>query len=371
METIGVNLLWLEPGVVGGSEEYTLSLLRAIHDLDPLDLELRLFSQHSLLDHHPDLGLRFEVITAPRVPARKIGRVATEHTWLARQVSALRLIHHAGGIIPGSPATAAMLTVLDLQPLDLPANFGRVKRNWLAQMLPRSVAQAKLIVTPSAFTAGRLVDLLDVPADMIRVVPFGVVTRSEDHVTGLSDSVPEPAPPTFLYPAIAYPHKRHADLVDALALVRREVPDARLVLTGRRGPCSEAVARHIADAGLDDAVDVLGRVDRQILNAWYRRSTAVVIPSEYEGFGLPALEAMQTGTPLIVANAGASPEIAGDAALVVPPRSAEELAAAMIRVATDPLTADQLSARGRERAARFTWVAAGTALIDAYRDALN
>lgn len=371
METIGVNLLWLEPGVVGGSEEYTLSLLRAIHDLDPLDLELRLFSQRSLMDHHPDLGLRFEVITAPRVPARKIGRVATEHTWLARQASGLPLIHHAGGVIPGSAATAAMLTVLDLQPLDLPANFGRVKRNWLAQMLPRSVDQAKLIVTPSAFTAGRLADLLDVPEEMIRVVPFGVVAPSGDQVADLPDPGPEPAPPTFLYPAIAYPHKRHVDLVDALVLVRREVPDARLVLTGRHGPCSDAVARHIADTGLDAAVDVLGRVDRQILNAWYRRATAVVIPSEYEGFGLPALEAMQAGTPVIVADAGASPEIAGDAALVVPPRSPQELAAAMIQVATDPAIADRMSARGRERAARFTWVAAGTALIDAYRDALG
>ena len=65
METIGVNLLWLEPGVVGGSEEYTLSLLRALYDIDPLDLELRLFGRRSLLAHHRDIGRRFEVETLP------------------------------------------------------------------------------------------------------------------------------------------------------------------------------------------------------------------------------------------------------------------------------------------------------------------
>ncbi len=367
MDTIGINLLWLQPGVVGGSEEYTLSLLRAIHELDPLDLELRLFAQPALLDHHPDLAQRFEVTQAPRLPVGKVGRVAGEHTWLARQTSQLALVHHAGGVVPSASPTTALLTVLDLQPLEMPENFGRVKRVWLGQMIPRSVDQADLIVVPSEFTGHRLTELLDVDPKRIRVVPFGMAAPEQP----VAPAGHPPNPPMFLYPAIAYPHKRHVDLIEAFSLLRVEHPEANLVLTGGVGPETEALRATIESHRLGGVVEMPGRIERTELDRLYASATAVVIPSEYEGFGLPALEAMNVGTPVIVANAGSLPEVVADAAVVVPPRDPVALATAMAGMIRNRDRAQQLGQAGRERAAKFQWTNSGAALVEAYRDALD
>ncbi len=368
METIGVNLLWLEPGVVGGSEEYTLSLLRAVHEIDPLDLELKIFAQASLLEHHPDLDRRFEVVVAPKLPGGKAGRIAGEHTWLSRQSASLSLVHHAGGVVPSGSPSASVLTILDLQPLEMPENFGAFKRNWLGQMIPRSVEHADLIVTPSEFTAQRMVELLGVDRDRIRVVPFGLDMRSDD----ASESVPADPPavgPIFLYPAIAYAHKRHVDLVEAFSLLQADLPTARLILTGGDGPLTEQVRSEVEPFG--DAVVMPGRIDRKELERLYRQAAAVVIPSEYEGFGLPALEAMAVGTPVVVANAGSLPEVVGDAGLVVPPRDAVALASAMRSAVADPAVRDRLRTAGPLRAQEFQWKTAGRALVAAYREALD
>ncbi len=366
METIGVNLLWLEPGVVGGSEEYTLSLLRAIHGIDPLDLELKLFAQPGLVEHHPDLCRRFEVVVTPRLPGGKAGRITAEHTWLTRQSSSLALMHHAGGVVPSGSPSSSLLTILDLQPLEMPDNFGAFKRNWLGQMIPRSAEQASLIVTPSEFTAGRLVELLGVDRSKIRVVPFGLEMPTDPRSVESERAIENPL---FLYPAIAYPHKRHVDLVEAFSLLRADYPDAQLVLTGGDGPLTADVRRQVEPLG--DSVRMTGRIDRHELDQLYREATAVVMPSEYEGFGLPALEAMAAGTPVIVTDAGSLPEVVGGAGVVVRPRDPVALARAMSAVAAHGPTRARLQQAGPERAGQFQWKTAGQALIDAYREALD
>lgn len=363
MESIGVNLLWLEPGVVGGSENYTLSLLRAVHDVDPLDLELVLYGSQSILDHHPDIGQRFEFVVAPSLPARKLGRVAAEHTWLSRHTGRHQLMHYAGGVLPKGAPSQSILTILDLQPLDLPQNFGRLKRGWLGQMIPRSVDDAKLITVPSNFTAQRLKELLGVPEGVIRVVPFGVQP-------GSTPPTPSADTPVVLYPAIAYTHKRHCDLIDAFVTVRARVPNARLVLTGGPGPLTETVRTQIANLGLGDVVEMTGWIPESEMQEWYANATVVAFPSEYEGFGLPALEAMNHNTPVVVTDAGSLPEVVGPAATVVPVRDPDALAAAIVVVLTDRKKAEEMADAGSRWAARFTWRRAGEALISAYRDAL-
>lgn len=365
METVGVNLLWLVPGIVGGSEEYTLGLLRAVHELDPLDLELRLFVHRSLLDHHPDLGRRFEIRTAPWVPGGKAGRVAIEHTWLARQSSRVSLVHHAGGVVPSGTPAASVLAILDLQPLDMPRNFGNVKRNWLGHMIPRSIEAASVIVTPSQFTASRITGLFGVGRERIHVVPFGL----EGPVHGSRGS--RPRDPLFVYPSIAYPHKRHVDLIDAFSVLSADHPNARLVLTGGEGPKTSELRSQIEAAGLSSSVSLTGRIPRDDLLTLIGTATAVVIPSEYEGFGLPALEAMSLGTPVIVADAGSSPEVVGDAGIVVPTRDPGALTRAMGSLLGDRSIWLQRSEAGRHRAASFRWEDSGQALISAYRAALG
>lgn len=370
--TVGVNLLWLVPGVVGGSEEYTVRLLHAVGDLDPADVRLRLYARPELAWAHPELVARFDTRTAPAALSAKVARVAAEHSWLAWATRGDDLVHHPGGVVPWVRSTPTVLTVHDLQPLDLPAHFSPVKRRWLGAALPASVRAARLVLTPSAFTAARVVERLGVGPDRVRVVPHG-------------HAPVEPGPPPadvvarlarrygrfVLYPTIAYPHKRHLDLLEAFGRLAPTRPELSLVLTGGPAQETEAIERWCAASGLGPRIHRPGRVPADELDHLLRAAAAVAVPSEYEGFGNPALEALLRGTPTVVSDAGSLPEVVGGAALVVPARDPAALAGALARILDDPVVADDLRRRGPERAATFDDRRAGTALLAAYRDAAS
>lgn len=384
--TVGVNLTWLVPGVVGGSEEYTIRLLRAASDLmsgsAADDFELRLYGQPKLFSRYPDLAGRFAVVHMPGRFGAKGLRVAMENSWLAAVSGSDQVMHHAGGVVPLVRWQTPILTVHDLQPLDLPANFGPVKRRWLGAMLPYSVRAARLVLCPSRFTAFRLHERLGVPDDRIRVIPHGhtpelnsshdpeVTTKAahapaslEPRVAALLDG----DAPFVLLPAIAYGHKRHRDIIEALA----DIVDVALVATGTDGPETPALKVRVRELGMQDRVHFTGRVDAADLDLLYQRALALVFPSEYEGFGNPALEAMNHGCPALVSDSGSLPEVVGHAGLVIPTGSVPAWRRAIARVRDEPGLAQDLVGRGRERAASFTAEKAGQALIDAYRLALR
>jgi glycosyltransferase involved in cell wall biosynthesis len=369
--TVGVNLLWLVPGVVGGSEEYVVRHLHAVGDLAPDDLRLRLYVRPELAAAHPVLVERFAVRTVPAALRAKTARIAAEHSWLARVTRFDDLVHHPGGVVPLVRSTPTVVTIHDLQPLDLPANFSAAKRAWLGFTLPRSVRVARLVLTPSRFTADRVRDRLGADPEQLRVVPHG-------H----APVVPGPPAPAdaerlrgrygryLLYPTIAYPHKRHVDLLDAFARLAPAHPDLQVVLTGGPASATPTVDAWCDRSGLGPRVHRLGRVSEPELDELLRGAAMVVVPSEYEGFGNPALEGLLRGTPTVVAAAGSLPEVVGDAALTVPPRRPDLLADAIGRVLDDPGLATLLRRRGPERAARFDDRRAAEALVLAYRDAL-
>ncbi|MFV0526537.1 MAG: glycosyltransferase family 4 protein [Acidimicrobiales bacterium] len=367
--TVGVNLLWLVPGVVGGSEEYTLRLLRALDDGDHGDLRLRVYGTEALLAAHPDLAERFPVVTAPRALGRA-GRVAVEHSWLAAASRHDDLVHHAGGVVPAVRLRPAVLTIHDLQPLDLPDNFSTVKRRWLGSMLPRSARAARLVITPSRFSADRVHDRLGVDRNRLRVVAHGhnpdggavpVDPATEARIDGYGRFV--------LYPAISYPHKRHIDLIEMLDRLGDRHPELHLVLTGRPGPEHDRLRSRASDLGLTDRVHLTGRVPEAELDRLYRRAAAVAFPSSYEGFGNPLLEAMARDTPVVTSGAGSLPEVAGGAAIITPVGDPDALADAVGRVLDEPGLADRMRRAGRRRAGEFGWDGAGRQLAGVYRDA--
>lgn len=369
---VGVNLLWMVPGVVGGSEEYILRLLRAVDRLDPHDLSLRIYAQQSLVDAHPDLLERFEVEVCPLRTKSKAARIAAEHSWLARATKNDDLVHHGGGVIPAFSPAPAVMTIHDVQPLDLPENFGKSRRRWLDSMIPRSVNVARLVLCPSEFTAGRVAELLQVEREKLVVVHHGHEFVEPGVLDPVADQQNKERFGRFvLFPGIAYAHKRHIDLVHALDILRDRFPDLQVVMTGGQGPRSEAIANRVTQLDLRDRCHILGRVSESLLDSLYRSAAALVFPSAYEGFGNPALEAMARGCPVISTTAASIPEVVGDAALLVEPSNARELAAGMARFLNDPQLADRLAAAGVERATKFGWRSAGEALLGAYRGALE
>jgi glycosyltransferase involved in cell wall biosynthesis len=183
----------------------------------------------------------------------------------------------------------------------------------------------------------------------VRVVPLGL-----DHAQ-LTRGGPE-REPFVLYPARRWPHKNHERLFEAFALVRRERPDLRLVLTGGG-----------AFGSLPDGVESRGHVAWPEVVGLMQRASALVFPSLYEGFGLPPLEAMACGCPVASSNAAALPETTGDAARLFDPHDPRAIAEALLEVLADPVPWVE---RGLARAASFSWDATARGTDAVYRELL-
>jgi len=373
--TIGVNLTWLVPGVVGGSEEYTVRLLEAVAPFLPEGVGLRLYGRDDLARAHPALVGLHRFVRVPALPGGRVSRVALESSWLAGLTRGDAAVHHAGGTVPPLRLAPAAVTVHDPQPLDMPENFDRLKRWWLGRSLPHAVGAARLVLCPSRFTADRLRDLLGVPDEKLRVVPHGHRSPPAEPDDGEGSGRRSRAAVAYgryvLYPAIAYPHKRHVDVVRLLDRLGPGHEDVAVVFTGRPGPESGAVAAEAERLGVADRVHVLGRVPAAELEVLYRSASALVFPSAYEGFGNPALEAMGLGCPAIVSDAGALPEVVGEAGLVFPVGDVDAMAGKVARVLDTPDLADELRRRGRARAADFDVDIAAKRLADVYRELVD
>lgn len=160
-------------------------------------------------------------------------------------------------------------------------------------------------------------------------------------------------------------HKNHVRAVEALAAARASLPELRLVVAGgRRNPAWDKVVSRARELGVGDVLVDIPAVDEEGLRLLYAGAEALVFPSLYEGFGLPVLEAMACGTPVVASNRSAVPEVAGDAALLVDPDDAGAIAGAVLRLAGDPELRASMVRRGLERAARFPWAATASRTTD-------
>lgn len=368
---VGVNLCWLVPGVVGGSEEATTRALHALADSQTPDVEIVLFGQSSLRGAHPDLVARFETHTVPVPGGLKPWRVLAEHTWLPLSVRRhhIDVLHDAGGTSPGRVGVPRVLTVHDIQPLELPRNFGRVKVLYLRWAVPRAVASATRVMVPSAFVRGRLVDRLGASADRVDIVPWSVPPVEEGTPIASVRARYGIIGRIILVAGITYPHKDHVVAVQAMRHLVDRHGETTLVLAGGEGPAEAQVAAEIERQGIGDRVVRTGRVPAAVVASLFRHAVVVVVPSRYEGFGIPALEAMAVGTPVIVADAGSLPEVVGDAGVVVPAGDDAQLAVELHRILSDADHARVLSDAGRARARSFSPQRTAGAMLAAYRSA--
>jgi glycosyltransferase involved in cell wall biosynthesis len=278
-------------------------------------------------------------------------------------------LHHAGGTAPPIRSVPYVLTVHDLQPLERRATHGAVKRAYLRAALPRSVARARRVVVPSEHVRRSVIARLGTDPAKVVAVPHGVTTIAGAQEDDLRARYDLPGA-VILYPAITYPHKNHAILVDAFARIAGRHPDAVLVLTGGAGGEEVRLRDQIDALGLAARVRRPGRVVAADVAGLYRMATVVAVPSRYEGFGLPAAEAMAYGAPLVASAATALPEVVGDAGRLVDPDDPQAWATALEGLLVDEGERARLVAAGRERAARYTWAANAEALAAVYRDAI-
>jgi glycosyltransferase involved in cell wall biosynthesis len=180
-----------------------------------------------------------------------------------------------------------------------------------------------------------------------------------------------PDGPFILSVGTVQPRKNYGRLIESLARLRETHPDLGLVIVGGRGWLEDPIYAALDAHGLRKAVVFTGFADDADLPALYSLARAVALPSLYEGFGLPVLEAMACGTPVVTSNVSSLPEVAGDAALLINPLDVDALTSALDRLLTDESLRGTLRERGFARAAAFTWERAAKQLLGVYSQMLS
>lgn len=252
-----------------------------------------------------------------------------------------------GSIIP------QIAVVHDLLPLAFPAQYPR-QQYYFRYLVPRILHSSRLVVTDSQFTRRAVIDRYGLAPSQVRVVYPG---HNPDvyQANGVSPGSPPCDDQYVLYVGNLLPHKNVLCLLDAMAILRRRRP-VRLVIRGEGRPTYiRAVRARVETLGLERVVRFLGYTTETSMRDLYRRAACLVLPSLGEGFGLPVLEAMACGTPVITAAVASLPEVAGDAALMVNPRDSIEVAEAMFRILSDRDLRHDLRERGLRQAGAFTW----------------
>jgi glycosyltransferase involved in cell wall biosynthesis len=281
----------------------------------------------------------------------------------------LDLLHCPVGLAPVRSRVPLAVTVHDVMALEHPGWFTPANRLQQRLVLGPAARRAAVVLCPSSFSRARAVERLGLAPDRVRVTPWGVDERFSP---GAADPAPLArlgvAPPYLLTVGALQPRK---NLEAALAAFERlGERELGLVIAGGRGWGDAELQARLRRSPAASRVRLTGRVTDAELVELYRGAECFVFPSRYEGFGLPPLEAMACGAPVVASDLTSMPEVLDDAALLVDPDDVGALAAALDELLATPALAAELAERGRRRAAGFTWAAAAEATLAAYRAAL-
>lgn len=272
-------------------------------------------------------------------------------------------VHATTPLAPGRHSTfhgnrPLVVTVHDTVPWSDPETLTARGVSWHRLMIGRAAAMADFLVVPTNAVAAELADLFPAAAGRIRVIGHGVTALPE--VGNADQRAAELGLPAryVLSLATVEPRKGLDVLIQAMAAV-----DAQLVVVGQAGWGDVNLQRWAAQVGLDESrVHTLGRITDADLGVVLKRAAVLAVPSRAEGFGLPVLEGMAAGVPVVSSDAPALVEVGGGATIVVPRQDVDALAAGLTSVLNDSTLAERLAANGRVRAAHFSWGAAAAAL---------
>jgi glycosyltransferase involved in cell wall biosynthesis len=370
-----VNLLYLVPGEVGGSEIYARRLLDAMHRLEP-QRELVVYCGPEALDSlraEPWAGGARFVVSPVRSRVKAL-RVAAELTWLPARVrrDGVQLLHSLGTTAPPVCPVASVVSVLDVIYHHFPETFPPASRLGLRIVVPAGARRADRVIAISEAGKREVAATLRLAPEAIDVVYLGFgMDAAEPRITAapaLRRRHGLEGRELVLTVSSSLRHKNLSRLLQAFALLDG---DATLVVVGHAGLDQGNLREQAAALGLGDRVLFTGWVDDADLEGFYATATAFVYPSLMEGFGMPVLEAMRRGVPVACSNVSALPEVAGDAAELFDPRDPAAIAAALRTLLGDPQRRDELVRRGHERHRLFTWERAARETQAVYRAVLE
>lgn len=377
MLNIGFDVSVLRNGVASGIAVYTFHLVAAVLDAMPDgSVELLFGARRS-----PAADAALDALRA-RGAAVRIGprpwRWSPDAAWwlgappVQRFLRDLDVFHAGEFLLPRRMPTACVATVHDVTTLLYPRHHAVLNRRLHTRRLRWAHAHADRLIAVSQATRSDLLRLTSFPPERIDHVPEARPPHAElsaEREQAILHGLGIAGRRYVLTVGTLEPRKNHGRLVQAFEML--DDPDVLLVLAGGRGWRFGETRSRIEKSPAADRIRVLGAVSAETLSALYSGATAFAYPSLYEGFGLPLLEAMGRGVPVLTSAVSSMPEVAGDAAVFVDPTSVSEIRDALRRVLDDDRLRSELVERGRRRAASFSWQRTAHETLAVYRRAID
>jgi glycosyltransferase involved in cell wall biosynthesis len=351
-----------------GIHTYIRHSLQHLPDADP-EMHMTLFTMHPPAELPQAIEVRHPRWNTDR-PVRRILWEQSALPFMARQADVL---HATAFVAPIVPLRPTVLTIYDVSFALFPQYFRGFNQTYLRVGTRWSARRARRIIAISECARRDVHRLYGVPLDRITVAYPGVdetLKRPDpDRVQEFrrSKNLPEKF---LLYLGTLEPRKNLAMLVRSFAQLKHDHPEAVLVLAGGLGWLADDVFAAIEECDVKDSVRLPGFVAAEEKALWYAAATAFVFPSLYEGFGMPPLEAMACGVPVVASHAASLPEVVGEAGVLLAPDDSGGWSAALKRIWIDAAYRAELADRGVRQAQRFTWLTASRQIAQAYRDAL-
>jgi glycosyltransferase involved in cell wall biosynthesis len=377
---IGVNTLFMIPGKVGGSETYLRETLRAIMADHP-DVDLVLFTNN---ENHELLKDMFDSVT--RAECRKLNfraenrfvRVVREQIQLPRLVRQYNvdLLWSPGYTSPLFCPCPQVVTIHDMQYKQHPEDLTPTARFALNILVRMSARPCNTVITDSEFAKQQILQHTSAPDQRITVIQPGVNTRfcPAGPASDLQErvkSIIKSDRPYLLFVGNTYPHKNVHMLAQAFGTILNDIPHS-LVIVGTPDRGEELLKRALTDLDDPSRLIRLSYQSEEDLATLYAAADLFVFPSLYEGFGLPVLESMMAGTPVLTTRCASIPEVAGDCARYFEETKHEALAKAIREMlAMTPEERDNWIKRAKARAEQFTWQRTARETVDVFRSVLE
>ncbi len=355
--TIGIDARLYKTGL--GIGRYIEKLIGNLEQIDQVNTYVIFLRKEAYTTYHPT-NPYFKKVLAD-IPWYSFREQCQMPSLLAK--NKLDLVHFPHFNVPIFTKVPFVVTIHDLIMVKFPQSATSAAStrhpfiHWLKYcayrwILSRACSRAHAIITVSNYVRDDLVRLLGIDPQKISVIYEAAGTVSQEGDNTLPSTVQAPY---ILSIGNAYPHKNLETLLKAFALLRKEKPELQLVLCGQEDYFYHRILAQIHDMGMDGKVIHLGIVSDATLSVLYRNAEAYVFPSYEEGFGLPGLEAMAAGIPVVASNLSCLPEIYGDAALYFNPSSQEEIKETILRVLTDTSLRHEHIKRGLEHVKKYSW----------------